>query len=114
MLRCAEEANLRGIYLTTMKSDKFMYRTEGLHFRVHASNSEVLGWKITLCETSVNKAGTHLDTAGSSKRSPYKAEMLVPLISSTIADLPMASNQMLKVILSDYGKPYVMTDIGRS
>ena len=48
ILRCAEEANLRGIYLTTVKSDKFTYKTEGLHFRVHASNSEVRGLKITL------------------------------------------------------------------
>jgi len=59
MLCCAEEANLRGIYVTTLKSDKFTFKIEGLHFRVHASNSEVRGWKITLCETSVGVAGTH-------------------------------------------------------
>ena len=108
MLRCAEEANLRGIYVTTLKSDKFTFKSEGLHFRVHASNSEVRGWKITLCETSVGAAGT--DTAGSSTRSPYSVKMVVPLIYSTIAELPMASNKMLLAILSEYGKPYVMTD----
>ena len=113
ILRCAEEANLRGIRLTTLKSDKFMYKTEGLHFRVHASNSEVCGWTITLCElceTSVGVAGTHIDTAGSSTGSPYTVKMLVPLIYSTIVDLPMASSKMLKAILSAHGKPYVMTE----
>jgi hypothetical protein len=99
MLRCAEEANLRGIYVTTLKSDKFTFKSEGLHFRVHASNSEVRGWKITLCETSVGAAGT--DTAGSSTRSPYSVKMVVPLIYSTIAELPMASNKMLLAILSE-------------
>ena len=110
MLCCAEEANLRGIYVTTLKSDKFTFKIEGLHFRVHASNSEVRGWKITLCETSVGVVGTNTDTAGSSTRSPYSVKMVVPLIYSTIAELPMASNKMLLAILSEYGKPYVMTD----
>jgi len=87
MLRCAEEANLRGIYVTKLKSDKFSLKIEGLHFRVHASNSEVRGWKITLCETSVGVVGTNTDTAGSSTRSPYSVKMVVPLIYSTIAEL---------------------------
>ena len=99
ILRCAEEANLRGIYLTTLKSDKFTYKTEGLHFRVHASNSEVHGWKITLCKTSVDVAGTHIDTAGSSTRSPYTVKMLVPLIYSTIADYVMTDNIIQKARL---------------
>ena len=63
MIRCAEEANLRGIYLTnTIKSDKFTYKTEGLQFHVHASNSEVVGWKITSCNTGVGTAGVHVMT----------------------------------------------------
>jgi len=56
MLRCAEEANLQGIYLKTLRSDKFMFKTEGLNFYVCATNSESIGWKITTCQTSVGSA----------------------------------------------------------
>ena len=47
MLLCAEEANLQGIHLKTVRSDKFMFKTEGYNFHVYATSSESIGWKIT-------------------------------------------------------------------
>ena len=43
-------------------------------------------------------------------RSPNKAVMIKPLIASTIAETPMALNQVLWQILEPYGKPYCFTD----
>ena len=55
---------------------------------------------------------TH-DDAGddSNHRSPFRAKWLVPLIYDTIAEAPMASNQMLKAILSPYGKEYAVKNM---
>ena len=79
MIRCADEANLCGVYITTVKSDKFTYKTEGLNFHVYASNSESIGWKITSCHTGEGVAGVPVptpddDTAGLNTRSPYRAK----------------------------------------
>jgi hypothetical protein len=36
--------------------------------------------------------------------------MIVPLIASTSAEMPMASNKVLRQILESYGKPYCFTE----
>jgi hypothetical protein len=54
MLCCAEEANLRGIYVTTLKSDKFTFKSEGLHFRVHALSE--YGKPYVMTENIIQKA----------------------------------------------------------
>ena len=46
MIRCAEEANLRGIYITTVKSDKFAFKTEGFNFHVYAPTLRLLDGKL--------------------------------------------------------------------
>lgn len=43
-------------------------------------------------------------------QSPNKAVMIKLLIASTIAETPMALNQVLWQILEPYGKPYCFTD----
>ncbi len=43
VLRTAEEANLRGIYVTIVKSSKFTFCLSGIGFYVSATNSENSG-----------------------------------------------------------------------
>ncbi len=50
------------------------------------------------------------DDAAASRRSPFRAKWLIPLIYSTIAEAPMASNMMLRAVLKPYAKAYVLTD----
>jgi hypothetical protein len=48
VLRTAEEANLRGIYVVTiLKSSKFTFCSSGVGFYLSATNSESSGWKIS-------------------------------------------------------------------
>ncbi len=49
--RTAEEANLCRIYVTILRSSKFMFCSSGVGFYVSATNSESSGWKISKCST---------------------------------------------------------------
>jgi len=90
-IRTAEEANLRGIYVTILKSLKFMFCSSGIGFDVSATNSESSRWKITKCITREGDTGVDvLANAASADRSPFRAEWLIPFILSTIAETPMA------------------------
>jgi len=104
-IRTAEEANLRGIYVTILKSSKFTFCSSGIGFDVSATNSESSGWKITKCITREGDTGVDvLANAASTGRSPFRAEWLIPFILSTIAETPMASNMMLRAIQKPYAK----------
>ena len=110
-LRTAEEANLRGIYVTILKSSKFTFCSSGVGFYVSATNSESSGWKITKCITREGDTGVDVfDNVASTGRSPIRAQWLIPIIHSTIAEAPMASNQMLRAILKPYAKESFVTD----
>ena len=87
----AEEANLRGIYVTILKSSKFTFCSSGIGFDISDTNSESSGWKITKCITREGDTGVDvLANAASTDRSPFRAEWLIPFILSTIAETPMA------------------------
>ena len=104
-LRTAEEANLRGIYVTILKSSKFTFCSSGVGFYVSATNSESSGWKISKCITREGDTGVDvLENVASTGRSPIRAQWLIPIIHLTIAEAPMASNQMLRAILKPYAK----------
>jgi hypothetical protein len=51
VLWTAEEANLRGIHVTILKSSKFTFCSSGVGFYISATNSESSGWKISKCST---------------------------------------------------------------
>jgi hypothetical protein len=118
VLRIAEEANHRGIYCRTDKSDnmKLHCRDED-SFLVNATNSD-RGWTITRCqvlekegEQRVLGSPTVLPVLSTKTPcSPYKASYIVLLIEKTIAETPMASNKVLRQILEPYGKPYCFTE----
>ena len=116
LLWTAEEANLRGIYVTILKSSKYMFHSSGVSFCISATNSESSGWKITKCSTREGDIGEDVlapdnpDNAAASHRSPFRAKWLIPLIHSMIAEAPMASSMMLRAILKPYVKVYILTD----
>ena len=111
-LPIAEEANARGISFQTDKSDDMKLYCHGPDsFLVYATNSNY-GWTGTRCnmleESVEHLVGSPIsiprNVTPSIPRSPYKAAMIVPLIASTIAETPMASNKVLWQILKLYGK----------
>ena len=115
LLRVAEEANLRHLYFSTVKSDSAKLLCRGKHgFLVYANNSVADGWKIMKCNVRVeensdvhnNESTTTLEKPLFEKRSPYKAAWIVPLIAATIADTPMALAQVLQSLLAPYGHRY--------
>jgi hypothetical protein len=109
-IRTAEEANLRGIYVTILKSSKFTFSSSGVGFDVSATNSETSGWKITKCITREGDTGVDvLANAAPTGRSPFRAEWFIPFILPTIAETPMASNMMLRAILKPYAKEAFLT-----
>jgi hypothetical protein len=121
LLRVAEEANLRQLYFSTVKSDSAKVLCKGKEgFLVYANNSVADGWKITKCNVRVedNSDTSMLNDQSAStpaksvpeKRSPYKAAWIVPLIASTIADTPMASAQVLQSLLAPYGHRYCFSN----
>ena len=111
VLRTAEEANLRGIYVTILKSSKFTFCSSGVGFYVSATNSESSGWKISKCRTREGDTGVDvLANAASTGRSPFRAQWLIPFIQSIIAEAPMASNMMLRAILKPYAKEAFLND----
>jgi hypothetical protein len=113
MLWTAEEANLRRIYVTILKSSKYMFYSSGVGFYISATNSESSGWKISQCCTREGYIGVDVfapDNAAASCRSPFCAKWLIPLIHSTIAKAPMASNMMLRAIMKPYAKADFLTN----
>ena len=106
-LRVAEEANLRGVYFSVHKSDetRLICKGEGSFF-VQASNSD-MGWSITKCKVLVEQGDQpvqEITTSTSLPRSPYKMSFILPLITKTIAETPMASNKVLHQVLEPYGR----------
>ena len=116
LLRVAEEANLRQLYFSTVKSDAAKLVCRGRDdFFVYATNSLADGWRITKCNVRVEDVSNREqppspEKTGPEKRSPYKAAWIVPLIAPTIADTPMASGQVLQSLLAPYGHRYCFSN----
>ena len=80
-------------------------------FLVYATNSDTSGWTITRCQVleendEHNMAMSSPTVSPTNPKlpcSPYMADMIVPLIAKMIADMPMASNKVLRQILEPYG-----------
>ena len=84
---------------------------------VYATNSNY-GWTVTRCNV-LEESVKHLvgsptsipcNVPPSISWSPYKVAMIVPLIAKTIAEMPMASNKVLRQILEPFGKQYCFTE----
>ncbi|MFM6174888.1 MAG: SWIM zinc finger family protein, partial [Sphaerospermopsis kisseleviana] len=90
------------------------FSSSGKGFYVGATNSENSGWRITKCSSRNRESGVdalETEEAGSARdRSPFRAQWLIPIIHSTIAEAPMASNMMLRAILKPYVKDVFLTD----
>ena len=97
--------------MSIIKSSKFTFCSSGVGFYVSATNSESSSWKITKCITREGDTGVDvLENVSSTGRSPIRAQWLIPIIHSTIAEAPMASNQMLRAIMKPYAKESFLTD----
>ncbi len=102
-LHITEKANARGISFQTDKSDNMkLFCCGPNYFLVYATNSNY-GWTVTRCNV-LKESVEHLvgspisiprNVTPNIPQSPYKAAMIVPIIASTIAETPMASNKVL-------------------
>jgi hypothetical protein len=113
VLLCAsEEANFCGIHYTVKKSDNRQLNCAGPGFKFFASHSVKKGWIVTRCEIcETESAGTTQPNINQhSSCSPYRTNMIVPLIATTIAKMSMVPNKLMRKILEPYGKAYCFTD----
>ena len=112
-LRVAEEANHRGIYFSVDKSDESRIVCKGDGgFLVQAANSDA-GWRISTCTVLAEQGdqpAADIAAITAVPRSPYKASYIVPLIATTIAITPLASNKVLRQVLDPYGREYCFTE----
>jgi hypothetical protein len=94
------------------KSDDCQLNCAGPGFKIYASHSVKKGWIVTrceICETELAGA-TQPNINQHSSCSPYRTNMIVPLIATTIAEMPMVPNKLMRKILELYGKAYCFTD----
>ncbi len=108
LLHVSEEANFCGIHYTAKKSDDCQLYCTGPGFLIYASHLVTKGWLVTRCEIyDTESAGnTQPNTHQHGSRSPSRTNMIVPLIATTIAEMPMVLNKVLRNILEPYGKAY--------
>jgi hypothetical protein len=117
VIRIPEEANFRGISFQTDKSDELKLYCRGPDgYLVYATNSNY-GWTVTRCsvlERLDNSVGSPISIPRNVPQtitwSPYKVAMVVPLIAKTIAEMPMASNKVLRQVLKPFGNQYCFTE----
>ncbi len=112
LLHASEEANFCGIHYTVKKSNDRQLDCAGPGFKIYASHSVKKGWIVTRCEIcDTESAGaTQPNINQHSSCSPYRTNMIVPLIATTIAETPMVPNKLMRKILKPYGKPNCFTD----
>jgi hypothetical protein len=94
------------------KSDDRQLYCVGPGFKISASHTVKNGWIVTRCEVcETESAGaTQPNVPQHSSRSPYRTNMIAPLIATTIAKMPMVTNKLLRMILEPFGKAYCFTD----
>jgi hypothetical protein len=113
VLLCAsEEANFCGIHYTVKKSKNRQLICIGPGFKIYALHSVKKGWIVTRCEIcETESAGaTQPNIHQHSSCSPYQTNMIVPLIATTVAKMPMVPNMRMRKILEPYRKAYCFTD----
>jgi hypothetical protein len=112
LLRASKEANFCGIHYTVKESNDCQLYCTGPGFFIYASHSVKKGWIVTRCEIcETESAGaTQPKIHQHSSCSPYRTNMIVPLIATTIAKKPMVPNKLMRKILEPYGKAYCFTD----
>jgi hypothetical protein len=94
------------------KSNNPQLYCAGPGFKIYASHSVKKRWIVTRCEIcETESAGTTQPNIHQhSSHSPYRTNMIVPLIATTIAKTPMVLNKLMRKILEPYGKAYCFTD----
>ncbi len=94
------------------KSDNCQLYCTGPGFLIYASHLVTKGWLVTRCEIyeTESASDTQPNTHQHGSCSPYRTNMIVPLIATTIAETPMVSNKVLRNILEPYGKAYCFTE----
>ncbi len=100
LLCISKEAIFCGIHYTVKKSNDCQLYCTGPGFFIYASHSVTKGWLVTRCEIcDTESAGnTQPNTHQHGSRSPFRMNMIVPLIATTIAETPMVSNKVLRNI----------------
>jgi hypothetical protein len=94
------------------KSNDCQLYCVGLGFKISASHTVKNGWIVTRCEVcETESTGTTQPNAPQhSSRSPYRTNMIVPLIATIIAEMLMVMNKLLRMILEPFRKAYCFTD----
>jgi hypothetical protein len=112
ILRISEEANFCGIHYTVKKGDNRQLYCTGPGFLIYAPHLVRKGWLVTRCEICDTESAIDMqpNTHQHGSCSPIRTNMIIPLIATTIAKTPMASNKVLRKILEPYGKTYCLTD----
>jgi hypothetical protein len=98
LLHVSEEANFCGIHYTVKKSDNRQLYCTSPGFLIYASHLVTKGWLVTRCEIyDTESAGdTQPNTHQHGSCSPFRTNMIVPLIATTIAKIPMVLNKVLR------------------
>ncbi len=107
---------MRGIKFLASRSDVLTLKCHGTRFCVEAHHSELNGWRVKVCATQdaggndANPIVTLLDSGDDDNktpavyvpRSPYPTKWIKDLIRDTIAEMPLATNQVLHQQLAQY------------
>jgi hypothetical protein len=112
LLCVSKEAFFCGIHYTVKKGDNPQLYFTSPGFLIYASHLVRKGWLVTRCEIRDTESTIDMqpNTHQYGSRSPFRTNMIVPLIATTIAETPMVSNKVLRKILEPYGKAYCFRD----
>ncbi len=94
------------------KSNNCQLYCAGPGFKIYALHFVKKGWIVTRCKICATESAgaTQPNIHQHSSCSPYRTNMIVPLIVTTIAETPMVPNKLMRKIFEPYGKPYCFTD----
>jgi hypothetical protein len=113
LLRISKEVSFCGIHYTVKKDNNRQLHCTGPGFLIYASHSVRKGWLVTRCETCDTESAIDMqpNTNQHGSHSPFRTNMIIPLIATTIAKTPMALNKVLRMTLEPYRIAYCFTDI---
>jgi hypothetical protein len=115
MIRIAEEANLRLIKVSVMKSSYLSYIVGGPNFYVAATFRKNDGWlvRVACCreEDEVLSIPPNAHYFDEEKlRLPFRAKWVSYLLRKTLADCPGASYRVMSEVIRDYVNEYAITN----
>ncbi len=101
LLRVSKEAIFCGIHYTVKKGNDCQLYCTGPGFLIYASHLVRKEWLVTRCEICDTESAMDMqpNTHQHGSHSPFRTNMIVPLIATTIAETPMVSNKVLRKIL---------------